>query len=91
MRSQHVWQKIRRGVRNRQQRLRSGCELTPAQTRTRVAPGRRSNRKTLLIGGIAALSVLVLAGLYFGVLNRQAKPVSQAASDSGKIDRRLAV
>jgi serine/threonine protein kinase/Tfp pilus assembly protein PilF len=53
--------------------------LTPAQTRTRVVPGKRLNRKTLLIGGIAALSVLALAGSYFGVLNRQAKPVSQAA------------
>jgi serine/threonine protein kinase/Tfp pilus assembly protein PilF len=53
-------------------------KLTPAQTRTRVAPGKRSNRNALLIGGIAALSVLVLAGLYFGVLNRHAKPLSQA-------------
>ena len=53
--------------------------LTPSQTRTRVTSGKRLNRKTLLIGGIAALSVLALAGLYFGLLNRQAKPVSQAA------------
>jgi len=44
-----------------------------------VAPGKTLNRKTLLIGGIAALSVLALAGSYFGVLNRHAKPVSQAA------------
>src|SRR5213080_1238437 len=51
--------------------------LTPSQTRTRVTSGKRLNRKTLLIGGIAALSVLALAGLYFGLLNRQAKPVSQ--------------
>src|SRR6266446_427472 len=53
--------------------------ITPAQTRTRAAPGKRLNRKTLFIGGIAALCALALAGLYFGVLNRQAKPVSQAA------------
>ncbi len=51
----------------------------PAQTRTRVATGKRLNRKTLLIGGIATLSVLALAGLYLGGL-RQAKPVSKAAA-----------
>jgi TolB-like protein/Tfp pilus assembly protein PilF len=45
-----------------------------------VAPGKRSNRKALLVGGIAALSVLALVGLYLGVLNRQAKQVSQAAA-----------
>src|SRR6266853_952038 len=54
-------------------------QLAPAQARTRRAPGKSSNRKALLIGGIAALSVLVLAGLYLGALKRQAKPVSQAA------------
>jgi serine/threonine protein kinase/Tfp pilus assembly protein PilF len=53
-------------------------QLTVGQTRTRRAPGKSSNRKALLAGGIAALSVLVLAGLYFGVLKRQAKPVLQA-------------
>src|SRR6266478_4850955 len=37
--------------------------LTPAQTRTRVAPRKRLNKKALRIGGIAALSLLVLAGL----------------------------
>src|SRR5438128_598748 len=52
----------------------------PAQTRTRRAPGRSSNRKALLVGGIAALSLLVLAGLYVGVLKRQAKPIPQAAA-----------
>jgi serine/threonine protein kinase len=49
--------------------------LTPAQTRTRVAPGKGSNRKPLITGGIVALSVLTLAGLYFGALKRHAKPV----------------
>src|SRR5205823_380782 len=53
-------------------------QLAPAQTRTRRAPGKISNRKVLLVGGIAALSALALAGLYFGVLKWQAKPVSQA-------------
>ena len=54
--------------------------LTPAKTRTRVAAGKRSNRKALLIAGIAALSILVLAGLYFGPFKRQAKPKPQAAA-----------
>jgi serine/threonine protein kinase/Tfp pilus assembly protein PilF len=54
-------------------------QLAPVQTRTTVAPGKKLNRKTLIIGGIAALSVLELAGSYFGLLKRQAKPVSQAA------------
>jgi len=52
--------------------------ISPAQTRTRAVPRKRLNRKTPIIGGIAALCVLALAGLYFGVLNRQAKSVSQA-------------
>jgi TolB-like protein len=34
----------------------------------------------LLVGGVAALSVLALVGLYLGVLKRQAKPVSQASA-----------
>src|SRR5207249_3584474 len=53
-------------------------QLTAGWTITRTAPSKSSNRKALLIGGIAALSVLVLASLYFGVLKRPAKPVSQA-------------
>jgi TolB-like protein len=53
-------------------------ELTPPQTRTRAVPRKRLNRKTPIIGGIAALCVLALAGLYFGLLNWQAKPVPQA-------------
>ena len=41
-------------------------QLTPAsRQRTGMAPGKTSNRKPLLVAGIAALSVLVLAGLYF--------------------------
>jgi len=53
-------------------------QLNSAQTRPRVGPDKRSNRKALLIGGIAALCVLSVAGLYFGALKRQARPVSQA-------------
>jgi serine/threonine protein kinase/Tfp pilus assembly protein PilF len=52
--------------------------ITPAQARTSTAPGKRLNRKTPIIGGIAAVCVLALAGLYFGLLNRQAKPLPQA-------------
>src|SRR5256886_9022660 len=56
-------------------------QLASRQTRTpRRACGKSLNKKALLIGGIAMLSVLSLAGLYFGVLKPQAKPVSQAAA-----------
>ena len=34
----------------------------------------------LLVGGLAAISIIALAGLYFGVLKRPAKPVSQTAA-----------
>src|SRR5438128_1438226 len=54
-------------------------QLTPVQTRTRVVRGKRSNRKGLLIGGITALSVLALAGLYMGSLKRHAKTLPEAA------------
>jgi serine/threonine-protein kinase len=54
-------------------------QLTPAKMGTRVAPGKRSSRKGLLIGCITTLSLLMIAGLYFGVLKRQGKQVSQAA------------
>ncbi|HWX16534.1 MAG TPA: protein kinase [Chthoniobacterales bacterium] len=52
-------------------------QLAPGPTRTRRARGKSLNKKALLIAGSAALSVLALAGLYFGALKRQAKPVSQ--------------
>jgi serine/threonine protein kinase/Tfp pilus assembly protein PilF len=55
-------------------------QLAPGQTRTRSAPGKSSNKKALLVGGIAALSLLALAGLYVGVLKRQANPTLQAAA-----------
>src|SRR6266480_1651091 len=55
-------------------------QLTAGQTRTRRATGKSSNKKALLAGGITAFSLFALAGLYFGVLKRQAKPMSQAAA-----------
>jgi len=59
-------------------------QLTPAKTRTRVAADKRPNRKALIIGGITALSVLTLAGLYFGAFKQQVKPVSQPSRISEK-------
>ena len=55
-------------------------QLTPAHTRTRVEPPQKSNRKAMLIGGIAALSILALAGLYMGLLKRHPKPLLHSAS-----------
>src|SRR5436309_2811084 len=68
------------------QRPQSAAEVaqqlqrSPGQTRIRMAPDDSSNRKALLVGGIAVLCLLALAGLYFGVLKPQAKPVSLAAA-----------
>src|SRR5436190_612472 len=53
-------------------------QLATRPTSTGRPLGKSSKRKVLLVGGIAAVSVLALAGVYFGVLNRQAKPLSQA-------------
>jgi serine/threonine protein kinase/Flp pilus assembly protein TadD len=50
------------------------------RTRTEKAPSKRPTRKALLVGGIAAVSILALAGLYFGAPKRQAKLVSQAVA-----------
>jgi serine/threonine protein kinase/Tfp pilus assembly protein PilF len=55
-------------------------QLASSQARTRRAPGKSSNRKALLIGGVAALAVLALGGVYFGALKRHAKPVLPAAA-----------
>jgi serine/threonine protein kinase/Tfp pilus assembly protein PilF len=55
-------------------------QLGPGQTRTRNVPGKSSTKKALLLGSIAALSVLALAALYFGALKRQAKPIPGAAA-----------
>jgi serine/threonine protein kinase/Tfp pilus assembly protein PilF len=55
-------------------------QLAPGPTRISRAPTKKSNRKALLVAGIAAISILAFAGLYFGVLKRQAKPMSQPAA-----------
>jgi serine/threonine protein kinase/Tfp pilus assembly protein PilF len=58
-------------------------QLAPVHTRdtrTGTAPGKRPNRKALLVGGIAAVSILALAALYLGGLKRQPKPVPQTAA-----------
>src|SRR5205807_7766441 len=55
-------------------------QLTSAPTGTSVAPAHRANRKPLIIGGIAMLSILALAGSYLGMLKRQPEPVPQAAA-----------
>src|SRR4030095_11287814 len=51
-------------------------QLAPAQTRTRRIPGKSPSRKVLLGAGVAAVILLALAGWYFGILNRQTKPVA---------------
>jgi serine/threonine protein kinase/Tfp pilus assembly protein PilF len=53
-------------------------QLPARSTRITTAPGKISNKKTLIVGGIAALLALALAGLYFGMLKRQAKPIPEA-------------
>jgi serine/threonine protein kinase/Tfp pilus assembly protein PilF len=53
-------------------------QLTPGQTGITRIPRKRSNKKPLLLSGIAALCILVLSGLYLGVLKPQTKLVSQA-------------
>jgi serine/threonine protein kinase/Tfp pilus assembly protein PilF len=55
-------------------------QLAAAPIRIVRPPAKKSKRKALLVGGIATLSFLALAGLYLGILKRQAKPVSQAAT-----------
>ncbi|HMF81160.1 MAG TPA: protein kinase [Candidatus Acidoferrum sp.] len=55
-------------------------QLPSGQERTRTTPRKTAKNKALLVGGIAALCVLSLAGLYFGAFKPQAKPVSQEAA-----------
>jgi serine/threonine protein kinase/Tfp pilus assembly protein PilF len=83
-----IWEKVVAGclAKDPLRRPQSAAEvaqqlqLTPAKVGTRVAPSERSKRKALLIGGIAALSLLVLAGLYLGAFKRHDKPVPQAVA-----------
>jgi serine/threonine protein kinase/Tfp pilus assembly protein PilF len=55
-------------------------QLAPAHIGTRVAAPKKSNRKAMLIGGIAAVFTLALAGLYMGSLKRHAKPLPKTSS-----------
>jgi serine/threonine protein kinase/Flp pilus assembly protein TadD len=55
-------------------------QLPARSTRITTARGRISNKKTLIVCGIAALFALALAGLYFGAPKRQAEPVPQAVA-----------
>ncbi len=53
---------------------------TPQRGWARPIRTTRQKTKTLAVIAIAALFVIGLVGLYFGVVTRQAKPVSQAAA-----------
>jgi serine/threonine protein kinase/Flp pilus assembly protein TadD len=55
-------------------------QLAPGQPRISRPVAKGSKKKALFVGSIAALSVLALAGVYFGVFKRQAKPVSAAVA-----------
>src|SRR6266478_2450495 len=55
-------------------------QLPSGQARIGTTPRRSSKRKPLFIAGIAAVFLLLLAGLYFGIFNQHAKPVSQASA-----------
>jgi serine/threonine protein kinase/Tfp pilus assembly protein PilF len=55
-------------------------QLPSGHARIRTTPARTSKRNPLLIGGIAAVSVLVVAGVYFGASKRHAQPISQASA-----------
>jgi serine/threonine protein kinase/cytochrome c-type biogenesis protein CcmH/NrfG len=50
--------------------------LPAAQARIRATPGKTSKKAPLLVTIIAAASIIVLAGLYFGAPNRYFKPAS---------------
>src|SRR5437773_3152483 len=55
-------------------------QLPSGQKRIRTTPRKPAKNKALLIGSIAAASVLVLAGAYLGSSKRPAQPVSHAAA-----------
>jgi serine/threonine protein kinase/Flp pilus assembly protein TadD len=50
----------------------------PAQARIGTTPPKISNRKPLVIAGVAAIGAVLLAGIYFGSSNRYSKPTSPA-------------
>jgi serine/threonine protein kinase/Tfp pilus assembly protein PilF len=53
-------------------------QLPLGSARIRTTPGKSSKKKPLLLAGIAAMAVVLLAGVYFGASNRQAKPASHS-------------
>jgi serine/threonine protein kinase/Tfp pilus assembly protein PilF len=53
-------------------------QLSSEQARIGLTPSKSSKRKPLLIAGVAAASVLVLAGLYFGASRPRGQPMSYA-------------
>src|SRR5262249_34358617 len=55
-------------------------QLPSRSTSITTAPGKISNKKTLIGCGIATLCVLVAAGLYYGISKWQAKPIPEAAA-----------
>jgi serine/threonine protein kinase len=55
-------------------------QLPARSTRLTTAPGKTSNKKTLIVPGIAALFALALGGLYFGAFKQHAKPISLAVA-----------
>jgi serine/threonine protein kinase len=55
-------------------------QLPARSTRITTAPGKTSNKKTLIVCGIAALFALTLGGLYFGAFKRHAKPIPAAVA-----------
>jgi serine/threonine protein kinase/Tfp pilus assembly protein PilF len=60
--------------------LAQRLQLAPGQASISRVPATGVKSKALLLSAIAALSGIVLAGLYFGVLKPQAKSVPQAAA-----------
>jgi serine/threonine protein kinase len=55
-------------------------QLPARSTRITTAPGKTSNKKTLIVSGIAALFALALGGLYFGAFKQHANPISPAVA-----------
>src|SRR5262245_26756508 len=55
-------------------------QLPARSTRITTAPVKTSNKKALIVCGMAALLALAVGGLYFGALKRHAKPISAAVA-----------
>src|SRR6478735_7219340 len=54
--------------------------LPTRETRVTISRGNISDNKAIILAGIAAASVLVIGGLYFGAFNRHAKPIAAAVA-----------